>query len=160
MNLTKQQVANIAGILGLVIALLSTVLQFIQNQQPVVVEQATPLSASVPCYFDQGGKQFNVGSGCTLSVSTGGTLYMKGNSFTGAVAGFGTDAVNGTMVAHGMNGTPTYPNCMVFNAGFVTVTAQISAANSTSVTLRLFDTSGNPYSGAPVAVRCTAIVVP
>lgn len=94
------------------------------------------------------------------SLELDGTLKLRGDTFTGAVVGFGTDAVNGTMVAHGLSSTPTYPNCMVYNAGFVTVTAQISAANATSVTFRLFDAAGLPYSGAALAVRCTAIAVP
>lgn len=93
------------------------------------------------------------------SVSIAGSLTVAGKTQYPVVY-FGTDAINGTMLAHGLAGAPTYPACMVYNAGFVTVTAQISAANATSVTFRLFDAAGSPWTGTPLAVRCSAVYVP
>ncbi len=104
-------------------------------------------------------------------VTMGGAAAMNGGAaITGSltisgftqypIAYFGTDAVNGTMVAHGMRGAPTYPSCMVYNAGFVTATVQISSSNATSVTFRMFDTSGNPWTTPALAVRCSAVYVP
>lgn len=74
---------------------------------------------------------------------------------------FGNDSsVNGTMIAHGRGATLTYPWCMVYDAAWVTATARISATNSTSVTLAIFGTDGEPWTTPPVPVRCGAVYVP
>lgn len=74
---------------------------------------------------------------------------------------FGSEsAVNGTMIAHGRGATLTYPWCMVYDAAWVTATARISATNTTSVTLAIFGTDGEPWTDPPVPVRCGAVYVP
>ena len=139
----KLDLTGVKGALAsvlIVLSLLIGVLNAVQGALPPTVETL-------------GTTNFN-------SLELDGTLKLRGDTFTGAVVGFGTDAKNCTMVAHGLSSTPTYLNCMIYHSGFVTVTDQISSANPTSVTFRMFDTLGNAYDGALLAVRCTAIAVP
>ncbi len=151
--MTNQQKVNIAAILGLVIAILSTVLQFINEQPPV--ESATPLGANVPCYFDQGGKQFNVGSGCTLSVASGGIVSAVSGS-RGVAVGFGGTISNGVTLSHGLGGTPLYATCTVSNSGVLTTSVYISATSATTVALGVFDSAGTAVT-ANTVVNCLAV---
>jgi len=152
MNLTNQQKFNIASVLGLIIALLSTVLQFINNQP---AESATPLSANVPCYFDQGGKQFNVGNGCTLLVASGGIVSAVSGS-RGVAVGFGGTISNGVTLSHGLGGTPLYATCTVSNSGVLTTSVYISATSATTVALGVFDSAGTAVT-ANTVVNCLAV---
>lgn len=108
----------------------------------------------------------------TLSGAlTANTVTASGAAITGSetISGFtqypfvffgSESAVNGTMIAHGRGETLTYPWCMVYDAAWVTATARISATNSTSVTLAIFGTDGEPWTSPAVPVRCGAVYVP
>ena len=130
-----------------------------QLQGQAAVGDVEARAANTPIYFTQGGSQLVVGSAGTLSVT--GNLFYKNAIQTGAVVGWSADgAVNGSMFPHGLPGAPTYPNCMIYSPLAVTATVYISAANATSVTLRIFDAAGSDWTTPTLAVRCIGIYVP
>ncbi len=148
--------------------------------KPAPAPEAVQSQANVPCYFGLGGTRFVAGRGCTINAQSGGSLQvdsgadftvggaatisgaltLQGNTQSGAVVGFAADAINGTVITHGLSGAPTYPACMIYTPMFITVTAYLSASNATSATIAMFDAAGLPYTGAPLPVRCMAIYVP
>lgn len=96
----------------------------------------------------------------TGDTSVTGTLTVDGLRQY-AYAYWDMDGTNGAMAAHGLPGAPTYPNCMLYTPVYpVTATVYISAANATSVTLAMVNFDGTPYTGSPLAVRCSAVYAP
>src|ERR1700733_7723386 len=62
---------SVRHVFVLALAAIAAVFVLSVRPQPVGAQQA-----NVPCYFDQGGALFHVGSGCTAQIESGGILNV------------------------------------------------------------------------------------
>lgn len=148
--------SNLLIVVALVMAGLGIILP--QQAAPVASTQSFQCAAGTMC-VQNGGKTVEMLSGSSFNIKAG-AVFTNGGVTQYPIFAFGTDAINGSMVAHGAGAALTYPSCMVYNAGFLTVSVYISSSNATSVTFGMFDSAGTAYAGAPLAVRCFGFVVP
>lgn len=162
-------IERVALVIALVLALLGVLLPASQPAAPTVVgSQGLTFGTSNFGGSISVAEDAAIGDDLTVTGSSalnGGASIANGLTISGLVqypfAFFGNDSsVNGTMIAHGLGATPTYPWCMVYDADWVTATARISATNATSVTLAIFGTDGQPWTTPGVPVRCGAVHVP
>ena len=150
--------ALLLALIALYVAISATTAPAPVVNVPVASTQSFQCAPGTMC-VQYGGKVVDMLSGSTFNINSG-AVFTVGGLTQYAVSYFSADVTNGSMVTHGLPGAPTYPNCMAYNAGFITQTVQISAANATSVTFRVFDAAGLPWTGAQVAARCSAVYVP
>ncbi|MBK9496816.1 MAG: hypothetical protein IPO08_20385 [Xanthomonadales bacterium] len=151
--------ALLLALIALYVALSATTAPApVVNVPPVASSQSFACGAGTMC-VTANGRVVDILSGGTFNINSG-AVFTVGGLTQYAISYFSADVTNGSMVTHGLPGAPTYPNCMAYNAGFITQTVQISAANATSVTFRVFDAAGLPWTGAQVAARCSAVYVP
>lgn len=155
------QKASIVGALLLALIALYVAISATSAPAPVVPVASTQSFSCAPgtMCVKNGGRTVDILSGGTFNINSG-AVFTVGGLTQYAISYFSADVTNGSMVTHGLPGAPTYPLCMAYNAGFITQTVQISAANATSVTFRVFDAAGLPWTGAQVAARCSAVYVP
>lgn len=155
------QKASIVGAILLSLIALYVALSVTQAPAPVAPVASTQSFACAPgtMCVQNAGKQVDILSGGTFNINAG-AVFTQAGLTQYAYSYWDMDGTNGAKAAHGLGFTPTYPSCMLYTPVWVTASVYISAANATSVTLAMFDAAGNPYSGDPLAVRCSAVYVP
>ena len=139
---------------------------FLPALTPSVAPQSFQCAPQVMCVTNNG-KTVTFPSGSTLTADSGSTVTIadlsattitaNGVSFTGPVKAITGTIANGGLITHGLATKPGYVICGVHATGNLTETAYVSATNTTSVTVGIFDAAGAIWTGS-LEVDC--LVVP